>query len=102
MRSWKMIAVVPGLLVGLGVAGVGAAQADDGGPVSCSRDAQGNVTCVRSNESTYASEDGTVHVTQSKSCTTVYRNRLIGPQPDSRLRQGPSVSCNSSVRMGGS
>ncbi|KUJ64354.1 hypothetical protein ACZ90_57305 [Streptomyces albus subsp. albus] len=99
MRSWKKIAAVPGLLIGLAVTGLGAAQAYDGGPNGCSRDAQGNVVCVQQSDNTYVSDDGTQHVHQSKNCTAVYENRLTGGSSTGQYRrQGRTVNCSNSAQ----
>ncbi|MEW1864549.1 hypothetical protein OG896_20005 [Streptomyces sp. NBC_00669] len=69
------------LVGGLSLACVGIGHAVAAGPsTNCTRDAQGNDTCVTKSENTYTSKDGTYHLQQQQDCTNVSRQEPQTPQ----------------------
>lgn len=107
MNSRKKISAVAGLLGGLALTCVGIVHAYGDTKDKCTRDAQGNVSCVRiqKSETVYKSEDGTTHIRQSQNCSTTSRSYVYQPQPQSGswqpqvTRTGPKVGCSNSQSL---
>jgi hypothetical protein len=103
MLSRKKIAAVTGLLGGIALTCAGVVQAYGDTKDECTRDAQGNVSCVRvqKSETVYRTEDGTVHIRQSQNCSTNSRSRVVrnnsGSGQPQVTRVGPRVGCNVST-----
>lgn len=102
MFSQKKLATISLLLGGLSAVGLGIGHADAAAPSgNCTRDAQGNVTCVSKSESTYVSEDGRYHVQQTQECSTVSREEVNTPQTGvgqkGTTQIGASVSCSNNA-----
>ncbi|WP_255954192.1 hypothetical protein [Streptomyces odontomachi] len=104
MLSRKKFAAVTGLLGGLALTCAGIAHAYGETSNGCTRDDQGNVTCVHveKSDTVYQSKDGTTHVHQSKSCETTSTNRVVRPQgspgqQEGVTRVGAQVDCSNSV-----
>ncbi|WP_328537202.1 hypothetical protein [Streptomyces sp. NBC_00344] len=101
MFSRKKLAAVSWLVGGIAMTCAGASQAHADGPRECTRDAQGNVTCVQKSETSYTSKDGTYHVQQSLDCTSESGER--GRQPVTAVgnpgttRTGSEVNCSSTA-----
>ncbi|NUP36387.1 MAG: hypothetical protein HOY76_05040 [Streptomyces sp.] len=102
MFSQKKLATASLILGGLSMAGIGMSHAYAAGPSNgCSRDAQGNVTCVHKTEKTFTTSDGTVHVQQAQECSSASREVVDTPQTVvgqvgqlGTTRIGPVVNCS--------
>ncbi|MFG1805460.1 hypothetical protein [Streptomyces sp. NPDC049040] len=102
MFTKKKIATVSLLLGGLSAVGVGIGHASAAGPSgNCTRDAQGNTTCVSTSEQTYVTKDGRYHVQQSQECTTSSREETDTPQSavgqPGTTQIGASVGCSNTA-----
>jgi hypothetical protein len=100
MLSRKKIAAVTGLLGGLALACVGVAQAYDGATTrECTTDSQGTVSCVhvQKSDTSYTSEDGTTHVSQSQNCSVRSKSRVERPEGSTgqqgTTEVGSRISC---------
>ena len=93
MLSRKKFAAAAGLLSGIALTCAGVAQAygDTTTKDSCTRGDHGAWSCVhvQKTETTYRTEDGTVHIHQSQNCSTESQNRVVHPEGAS---SGPSVT----------
>ncbi len=102
MFSRKKIAATVALLGGLTTACVIAPQAHAADPRGlCTRDVQGNVTCLQ--RTAGANEDGRYSVNQVQSCEptsplSIPAHGLLNP---GSMQVGPSITCNNSARVPG-
>ncbi|MFI1762311.1 hypothetical protein ACH41H_09730 [Streptomyces sp. NPDC020800] len=93
MFSRKKIAAVSGLLGGLAVTCTGVAQVHAaGGPGSCTRDIQGNVTCVQRIEGELP-EDGVM--TRQDNCLPTQPLTIPAALGNGQMRIGPEITCSS-------
>ncbi|MEU7642623.1 MULTISPECIES: hypothetical protein [unclassified Streptomyces] len=98
MFSRKKIAAVVALMGGLTTAGFIAPQAHAADTTGlCSRDIQGNVTCLQ--RTTGANEDGRYTLDQAKSCmptspVTLPAHGLLNP---GTTQVGPAITCNNAA-----
>ncbi|MBV7699296.1 hypothetical protein [Streptomyces sp. TRM70350] len=100
MFSTKKIAAVSGLLGGLAVTCTGVTQAyAAAGPGACTRDAEGNITCIQW-VTGHPAEGERAIAKQSQNCVPV--QPLTLPAPFALLSRGstkigPEVTCDSST-----
>ncbi|MFJ9814592.1 hypothetical protein ACIRU3_04840 [Streptomyces sp. NPDC101151] len=94
MFSRQTIATVSGLIGGLAVICVGAAQAyADESPGECKTSSLGDTICVRKSETVKKDKEGKYFVKQTQDCSTIDRPRLVFPD-DNLLSDGSSGSTN--------
>lgn len=102
MFNQKKSAAIAWLVGGISMTcvGIGHAVAAGAAP-QCTIDAQGNEVCVTKSQSSYTSEDGSYHLSQSQDCTTVERPAAQTPQVSvgqpGTTRIGPVVSCSNNA-----
>ena len=90
MLSRKKMAAVSGLLGGLAVACVGVAPAyATGGPGTCTRDIQGNITCVQRIEGEMPEEG----FRRQDNCLPMQPVTLPAALGNGKMRIGPEVTC---------
>ncbi|MGG2459546.1 hypothetical protein ACO0M4_06935 [Streptomyces sp. RGM 3693] len=100
MFSRKKIAPIVALMGGLTAASVIAPQAHAADTTGlCTRDIQGNVTCLQ--RTTGANENGQYTVNQSKSCmptspVTIPAHGLLNP---GTTQVGPAITCNNTAQV---
>jgi hypothetical protein len=91
MLSRKKIAVVSGLVGGLAVTCAGVAQAYAvGGPGICTRDLQGNVSCIQRIQGELP-EDGVIP--HQENCMPTQPLTLPAALGNGTMRIGPEVTC---------
>lgn len=90
------------LLGGIAVICMGTTYAHAAGTQDgCVRSPQGDVTCTHKSDTTYTSDDGTLHVHQKQDCTSVSRDRVETPEAGTAVhgttRIGPVVECSNTA-----
>ncbi|AIA06816.1 hypothetical protein ACFU90_15760 [Streptomyces noursei] len=97
MFSRKKTAVVVALMGGLTAAGLVVPQAHADATGLCTRDIQGNVTCLQ--RTTGTNEDGNYTLNQEQSCVPTSPVKLPGHgllNPGT-TQVGPAITCNNSA-----
>ncbi|MFJ9814589.1 hypothetical protein ACIRU3_04825 [Streptomyces sp. NPDC101151] len=99
MFSRKKIAAVSGLLGGLAVTCTGITQAyAGGGPGICTRDLQGNVTCIQRIEGELSDDGG--FFPHQENCLPTQPFTLPAPLGNGKTRIGPEVTCSDTKPAG--
>ncbi|MFD5521374.1 hypothetical protein [Streptomyces sp. NPDC127066] len=92
MFSRKRIAALSGLIGGLAVTSMGITHAHaTGDPASCTRNLQGDVTCVQHIEGGGAGRDAIPH---QEACMPVQAVTLPASTGNGTTRLGPRVTCS--------
>lgn len=104
MLSRQKIAAVSGLLGGLAVMYVGAAQAyADESPGDCKSSAVGETTCVKKSETVHVDKGGRYVIKQTQDCRTTEQPRVVSPEDEAsntgNTKVGPVVDCTNKAQL---
>ncbi|MFE9449300.1 hypothetical protein [Streptomyces sp. NPDC006739] len=100
MFSRKKIVAVSGFLGGLAVACAGVTQASaTPGPGICSRDIEGNVTCIQQVKGETPDGDGFI-LRQEQTCLPTKPVSLPAAVGNGTTRFGPQITCSNTTPFG--